>query len=128
MWIAQDDFDHPIVPAGYFDHLPSRIFQKLPTPSTHLWLRLPLLISAASIMFIAAVSSYWFGRQSQSSTVVLEAVIPPKDMYDYLHDFTSFSSIELFAEVPNLTPEETQALMKDIKKPEASVQPTEPGW
>jgi len=49
-------------------------------------------------------------------------------MQDSLHDFTSFYNIELFAQVPNLTPEETQALISDIKKPEASVQPTESEW
>jgi len=128
MWIAQEDFEHPIVHAGYFDSLPNRIFRKLPTHSTRLWLRLPLLVSAASIMFITAASLYWLGRQSQPSTVVLEALIPPKDMHDYLHDFTSFYNIELFAQVSDLTPEETQALISDIKKPEASVQPTEPEW
>jgi len=128
MWVAQEDFDYPIIPADYFNNLPGRVIRKLSTPSANIWLRLPLLVSAASIIFIAAVSVYWFGRQSQPSTVVLEALMPPKDMQDSLHDFTSFYNIELFAQVPNLTPEETQALISDIKKPEASVQPTESEW
>jgi hypothetical protein len=128
IWIAQEDFEHPIAPLGYFDSLPGRIFHKLPTSPTKLWLRLPLLVSAASLMFIAAGSAYWFGRQSQLPTVVMEAVIPPKNMQHHLQDFTSFSSIELFAQVPNLTPEETQALMRDLRKHEVNVQPTEPEW
>jgi hypothetical protein len=128
MWIAQEDFDHPLVPAEYFDRLPSRVFQKLPALPKRLRLRLPLLISAASIMFIVAGSSYWIGKQNQSSTVVLEALMPPKDLQDHLQDFTSFTSIELYAQVPNLTPEEIQALMRDLKKPEVSVQRSEPAW
>ena len=126
MWLAQEDFDHPTTPAGYFDRLPTRVFQKLPTPSTRLSLRTPLLITAASIMFIAAASGYWFGRHGQSSQIILEAVIPPRDIQDPLQDPTSFSSLELFALVPTLTLEETQAMMEDLKKPEASLQPTKP--
>ena len=126
MWLAQEDFDYPTVPAGYFDHLPARVFQKLPAPSTRLRLRTPLLITAASIMFIAAASGYWFGRHSQLSPAILEAVMPPRDIQDPLQDPTSFSSLELFALVPTLTSEETKALMEDLKKPEASLQPTKP--
>jgi len=123
MWLAQDDFDNPIAPMGYFDSLPTRLLKKLPIPSARFRLRAPLLISAASMTLIASAAGYWFGRQSQITPVIMEAVIPPRDMQDFLQDPTSFSSIELFSQVQYLTREETNALMRDLRKPEASVQP-----
>jgi len=127
LWLAQEDFDVQLTPAGYFDKLPSRILQKLPVAQKTPLYRLPLLISAASLLLFAGLSGYWYGRQSQFSPIILEAIVPPKDIRDpFLNDPTSFSSIELFSQVHDLTPEETQMLMKDLKKQEASVQPKKP--
>jgi hypothetical protein len=127
LWLAQEDFDIQLTPAGYFDKLPSRILQKLPVAQKTPLYRLPLLISAASLLLFSGLSGYWYGRQSQFSPIILEAIVPPKDIRDpFLNDPTSFSSIELFSQVHDLTPEETQMLMKDLKKQEASVQPTKP--
>ena len=127
LWLAQDDFGVQLAPAGYFDRLPSRVLQKLPVAQKTPLYRLPLLISAASLLLFAGLSGYWYGRQSQFSPIILEAIAPPKDMRDpFLNDLTSFSSIELFSQVNDLTPEEAQTLMKDLKKQEASVQPKKP--
>jgi hypothetical protein len=128
MWLAQEDFEAPIAPTGYFDKLPGRILQKMPATSASPWFRVPLLASAASILFFAGLSGYWYGRQANHTTIVLEAVVPPRDAQDpFLQDLTSFSSIELFSQAPNLTQDEIRELMKDLQKPEASVQPTKPG-
>jgi hypothetical protein len=60
--------------------------------------------------------------------VVLEALMPPKGAQDpFLQDLTSFTSIEAFSMIPDLTPEEVQELMKDLRKPETSLEPTKPG-
>jgi len=123
MWLAQDDFVSPIAPMGYFDRLPGRVLQKLPVSLTRFRMRTPLLFSAASMILIACLSGYWFGRQSQPAPMIMEAVMPPRDMQDILQDPTSFSSIELFSQVQFLTPEETNALMKDLRKPEVNVEP-----
>jgi hypothetical protein len=120
MWLAQDEFEAPLAPAGYFDKLPGRVLQKMPSSPASPWLRLPLLASAASILFFAGMGGYWYGRQTHPP-IVLEAVMPPRGAQDpFLQDFTSFTSIEAFSMVPSLTPEEVQELMKDLQKPEAS--------
>jgi hypothetical protein len=124
MWLAQEDFDAAAAPAGYFQRLPSRVLQKMPLPSSRLSLKIPILASAASLMLIASAGGFWFGRQTQPTTVVFEAVMPPRDMQDYFQDPSSFSSLELFSQIPDLTPEETAALMTDLKKPEADLQPS----
>jgi len=123
MWLAQDDFDSPIAPAGYFDSLPYRVLQKLPVSSNRFRMRTPLLLSAASMILIASAGGYWFGRQSMPAPMIMEAVLPPRDMQDILQDTTSFSSIELFSQVQYLTQEETNALMEDLIKPEISMAP-----
>jgi hypothetical protein len=56
MWLAQGDFEAPLAPAGYFDKLPGRILQKMPPLPTRPWFRLPLLASAASILFFVGLS------------------------------------------------------------------------
>ena len=123
MWLAQEDFDHCLAQSGYFEKLPGRILQKLPAGRAKHWMRPPLLISAASLLLLAGFSGYWFGRQSHQHTVILEAMIPPKGIQDhFLNDPTSFSSIEIFSQVPNLTDEETLDLMTNLKKPEANLQ------
>lgn len=126
MWLAQDDFDSPLAPTNYFDRLPGRILQKLPVAPVRFRLRTPLLVSAASMLFLTGLSGYWYGRQSHLSTIVLEAVLPvPKDLQDpFTQDLTSFTSIELFSQVENMTHEEVQELMEGLKKPEANVRPT----
>ncbi|MCL1908800.1 MAG: hypothetical protein FWG12_05470 [Holophagaceae bacterium] len=125
MFLAQDDFDPCLAPAGYFDKLPSRVLQKLPVAPVRFRLRTMLLISAASMFFLTGLGGYWYGRQSHLSTIVLEAVIPiPKDLQDpFFQDYTSFTSIELFSQVESMTPEETQKLMEGLKKQEANLQP-----
>jgi len=127
LWLAQEDFGTQMTPAEYFDKLPSRILQKLPIAQKTPLYRLPLLVSAATLLLFAGLSGYWYGRQSQFSPIILEAIVPPKDMRDpFINDPTSFSSIELFSQVHDLTQEEAQTLMKDLKKQEASVQPKKP--
>jgi hypothetical protein len=127
LWLAQEDFGHQLAPAGYFDKLPSRVLQKLPTAQKKPLYRLPLLFSAASILLFVALSGYWYGRQSQLSPIILEAIVPPKDIRDpFLNDPTSFSNIELFSQVSDLTAEEANSLMRDLKEQEASVQPKKP--
>ena len=125
MWLAMEDFDHAPAPSGYFGRLPARVAQKLPPVGTRSPYRLPLLISAASMLLIASAGGYWFGRQGQAAPMVVEAVMPPRDVLGLFADTTTFASIEVFSQVPDLTPEETQALMADLKKPEADLQPAD---
>jgi hypothetical protein len=127
MWLAQCDFEAPLAPAGYFDKLPGRVLQKMPSSPARPWFRLPLLASAASILFFAGIVGYWAGRQAHPP-IVLEAVLPPKGAQDpFLQDLTSFTSIEAFSMATSLTPEEVRELMKDLQKPEAALEPTKPG-
>jgi hypothetical protein len=128
LWLAQEDFGPAQAPAGYFEALPGRVLRKLPALYTrHRQGRL-LLASAASLAMFAAIGAggYLLGRHDQMPPVFLEAVHTPRDFQDVFADPTSFSSLELFSQIPDLTPEETRALMTDLKNPEASVQPDKP--
>jgi hypothetical protein len=132
LWLAQEDSaraqtDHQ-APVGYFDHLPSRVLCKLPAQPARRHSRMPLLISAASFVALLGMVAFWdhlFWRQDKTAPAYFEAVNPPREFQDTFSDPTSFSSLELFSQISDLTPEETNAMMADLKKPEASVQPTE---
>jgi len=127
LWLAQEDFPHQMAPAGYFENLPSRVLQKLPVAKKHPLYRLPLLLSAASLLLFAGLSGYWYGRQGHISPIILEAIVPPNNIRDpLLNDVASFYNIELFSQINDLTLEEAQALMNDLKKQEAGVQPKKP--
>jgi hypothetical protein len=126
LWLAQEDFDHAWTlghqaPAGYFEALPGRMLRKLPASSAGLQTKRLLLASAASLAMLIAIGigagGYLLGRHDQTPVIFLEAVNPPKDFQDLFPDPMSFSSIELFSQIPDLTPEETSALMTDLKKP-----------
>jgi hypothetical protein len=125
LWLTLDDFDNAMAPASYFDDLPGRVLRKLPAQSTrhHLWRS--MMASAASLMLLAGIGGYWLGRQGQPP-MYFEAVLPPREFQDISSDPTSFSSIELFSQIPDLSPEETSALMMDLIKPESNLEPATP--
>ena len=127
MWLALEDCDNAQAPAGYFEALPGRVLRKLPAQATRHLSKIPLLTTAATLLILAGTTGgYWFGRHDQTGPVLLEAVHTPRDFQDIFADPTSFSSFELFSQIPDLTPEETKAMMTDLTKPEASVQPAKP--
>jgi hypothetical protein len=128
LWLAQGDIDMDHgrqAPAGYFGALPGRVLRKLPPQHARRRRGTPLLAAAASLAMLAAMGAggYLLGRHDQAPQAFLEAVHAPRAFQDISSDPTSFSSLELFSQIPDLTPEEINALMMDLKNPEAGVQP-----
>jgi hypothetical protein len=133
LWLAQQDFASQTTPAGYFCSLAGRILHKMPPANPRHPMKTPILAAAALMMLVAASTGYWAGHHSgfarsqamhsSTSEAVLEALLANDENEDYSQDPMSFSDLDIYSQISDLTPEETQEIMESLKRPLADPQP-----
>ncbi len=124
LWLAQEEAPAALVPAGYFDRLPGRILGKLPArrppaPRRVAW----LTAAAAALLVFSAGSGFWAGRANREPLV--EASVPrsPSDLKEAQPETPFHDRYEVIEQFQSLSPEEAQALLKQLEKAEPRSQP-----
>lgn len=117
-YLAQEEAPEALVPAGYFDRLPSRVLRKLPQRSR---LRLQLhpltWATAAALLMAVGAGAFWAGRANR--TPYVEATRQPEVMEPALSvsDTPFHDRDEDAAQIQALTPEEMKAFLKRLDAP-----------
>lgn len=72
-WLAQEETDVGLTPAGYFDHLPGRILAKLPPPPQRAP-RFQLWAAAAALVLVTGLGGFSLGRRPLA--IPVQAALP----------------------------------------------------
>ena len=112
-WLAMEDAPLPLAPAGYFDHLPSRVLRKLPTrparrnPQTLLW------ALAAGLLMAVGATGFYLGRVNRQPLV--EATLAPQPTASPSMPENPFAvGDDVMTQVQDLSPDQTKALMDHL--------------
>lgn len=114
LWLAQMEDALPLVPAGYFDHLPQRVLRKLPPPRLRRGIH-PALLAAAGVLAMAlGIGGFWLGRAHR--TPVVEATLPKAPAEAAPAAEAPFHEGESpYTALDQLSPEEAKAVLERLE-------------
>jgi len=117
-WLAMEDADPALAPAGYFDHLPGRVLRKLPgRPS--LGSRRSLLWGLAAAMLVAVgAGGFYLGRVNRQPLVEATLQPAPQELPSTLPDAPFVEGDDVMTQLKALSPEEAKALMDRLDSKE----------
>lgn len=121
IYLAQEDTPDVLVPAGYFDRLPSRVVGKLPVrPSLAHHARGLFWAAAAALLMAVGAGAFWAGRANR--TPLVEATMPkPPDTVEVMVPEAPFHDRdEEAAQLQSLSPEEMKALLERLDRQPAA--------
>jgi len=116
-WLALEEAPHALAPAGYFDHLPTRIQRKLPVraglmgrPRKLLW-----AAAAALLMVGTGVGGFWLGKANKAPLV--EATLPrnPSEVQELIVDAPFQEDDDALSQFSTLSQEEAEAVIKQLE-------------
>lgn len=117
-WLAQEEAA-AVAPPGYFERLPDRVLTKLPPGPRRHRPHLALWGLAASLLVAAGVGGFLAGRANR--TPMVEATLAPPaatDSHEPLPDIPFQEDDEDFAQLPNLSPEQTRQVLEQVRSQE----------
>ena len=112
-WLAQEEAT-ALAPAGYFEHLPGRILSKLPPgPRTR---RTPFVLwaLAAALLLAVGAGGFWAGRANRAPLVEATLAPPAAEGHETLPDIPFQEGEDDYAQLPDLTPEQTRLLLERV--------------
>ncbi len=116
-WLALEEVPHALAPAGYFDHLPTRIQRKLPVRAGRLGRPRKLLWAAAAALLMAGmgVSGFWLGKANK--TPLVEATLPrnPSEVQELIVDAPFQEDDDALSQLSTLSQEEAEAVLKQLE-------------
>lgn len=119
-WLAMEDAETPLTPAGYFDTLPDRVMRKLPGRPLKRLRTQPLLWAAAAALMVATgLGGYWAGRITPQTPTVA-AAIPDTEVLETLPEAPFQDSEDPINQLGNLSPEESQTVLKKLASSQIS--------
>jgi hypothetical protein len=116
MLLAQEDAPLPIVPASYFDRLPSRILGKLPANATPRRGSLPPAFwgAAAAILLVVGAGGFFAGRANPEAGII--ATKQP-ELQELPAEAPFHDRDEDILELQNLSEAEIKALLQKLPAP-----------
>jgi len=113
-WLAQEEAPTPLVPAGYFDHLPRRILRKLPSgrsrgtrPHTILWL------AAGALALALGVGGYLAGRVQRVPMV--EASLETVDPAELMTETPFDEGDDPISQLSEMSSEDAEAVLQRLE-------------
>lgn len=123
LWLAQEEPATALAPAGYFERLPARVAGKLPVPRRTPSRRPLWLAAAAAMLALATGGGFWAGRINRDPLVEASQSRTPAEVKELQSDQPFQDKYEIIEQVQNLTPEEAQALLKQLESKDAGTKP-----
>lgn len=124
LWLAQAEAPMALAPAGYFERLPGRILGKLPAGRRPAARRSGWLATAAAVLLaLTAGSGFWAGRANREPLVEASTPRTPSDLKESQPETPFHDKYEVIEQFQSLSPEEAQALLKQLEKAEPKTQP-----
>jgi len=119
-WLAMEDAESPLVPAGYFDTLPDRVLRKLPgQPVKRLGTRPLLLAAAAALMVAAGIGGYFAGQATAPPpTVTASAPTIDTETLESLPEAPFQDPEDPINQLEGLSPEESRSVLKRMMVPQ----------
>ncbi len=116
-WLALEEVPHALAPAGYFDHLPTRIQRKLPVRAGLMGRPRRLLWAAAAALLMAGmgVGGFWLGKANRAPLV--EATLPrnPSEVQELIVDAPFQEDDDALSQLSALPQEEAEAVLKQLE-------------
>jgi len=116
-WLALEEVPHALAPAGYFDHLPTRIQRKLPVRAGLMGRPRRLLWAAAAALLMAGtgVGGFWLGKANKAPLV--EANLPrnPSEVQELIVDAPFQEDDDALTQLSALPQEEAEAVLKQLE-------------
>ncbi len=123
LWLAQEEAPLALAPAGYFERLPGRILGKLPAGRRPATRRAGWLAAAAALLALTAGSGFWAGRANREPLVEASTSRTPAELKESQPETPFHDKYEVIEQFQSLSPEEAQALLKQLEKAESRTQP-----
>lgn len=124
LWLAQEDAPPALAPAGYFERLPNRLLGKLPARTRSGSRRTGwLAAAAAALLVVTAGGGFWAGRANREPLVEASTPRTPADLKESQPQPPFHDTYEVIEQFQSLSPEEAQALLKQLEKTEPKSQP-----
>lgn len=125
--LAQEEVPQALAPAGYFQALPQRILRKLPIRTDASRRRLPLLWAAAGLLVAAAsLSGFLAGRANRTPMVEASLPAPAPQVQEVVPSAPFHAGDDVLSDLSNLSPEETEALVKRLEAQTENSEPPAP--
>lgn len=116
-WLALEEVPNALAPAGYFDHLPTRIQRKLPVRAGLMGRPRRLLWAAAAALLMAGtgVGGFWLGKANK--TPLVEATLPrnPSEVQELIVDAPFQEDDDALSQLSTLPQEEAEAVLKQLE-------------
>ncbi len=116
-WLALEEVPNALAPAGYFDHLPTRIQRKLPVRAGLMGRPRRLLWAAAAALLMAGmgVGGFWLGKANK--TPLVEATLPrnPSEVQELIVDAPFQEDDDALSQFSTLSQEEAEAVLKQLE-------------
>lgn len=116
-WLALEEVPNALAPAGYFDHLPTRIQRKLPVRAGLMGRPRKLLLAAAAalLMIGMGVGGFWLGKANKAPLV--EATLPrnPSEVQELIVDAPFQEDDDALSQFSTLSQEEAEAVLKQLE-------------
>lgn len=118
-WLALEDAPFALAPAGYFDHLPTRILRKLPTRANHRPQMGRWVWAAAAVLLMTGVgvTGFWLGRANQHPMV--EATLPrtPREVQELLPEAPFQDTEDAMSQLSDLSKADAEAVLQRMETP-----------
>ncbi len=113
-YLAQEETALPLVPAGYFERLPSRVLGKLPVRTAPAQSRRFYWAAAAALLLAVGTTAFWVGRANR--TPLMEASLPrtPQEVPLVLPDSPFQDPEDAITQLTDLSPEDADAVMRAL--------------
>jgi len=122
-WLAMEDSENVLTPAGYFETLPNRVLRKLPARPVQRLHAQPILWAAAAALILAAgLGGFWFGRTSPQPSVVASAT-PDTEILEALPEAPFNDADDTLTQLGSLSSEESKAVVKQLATQQARRNP-----
>ena len=115
-WLAQEEVAAAQAPPGYFEHLPARILSKLPTTRRLRRPHLAIWALAATLLAAVGVGGYLAGRANRAPLVEATLAQPVQETHETLPDTPFQEGDEDYAQLPNLSPEQTRMVIQRVSQ------------
>ena len=117
-YLALEEFPQVLAPAGYFERLPGRILDKLPTPRRQPSSTRRLYWgTAAALLLAVGATAFWAGRANR--TPLVEASLPKASVeVQEVPTETPFQDHEdAVTQLSTLSPEDAEAVLRTLSAP-----------